>query len=278
MKTGLLKARSLFVLTSAAGLAAACPQPAGGQQHVVPPEVQADTFAKVFPFDRRLGDLSELQVLVLRPQPPGPWGPALDELERAFNAHGLPTRQVAAEELPDALSPTTVVYLVPESATAGALAAIAAAGALSISGLQAMAEAEQVSVALDARDGRPEVVINLARLGQERHEFSAQLLRVARVIRQATGGETRPPRLVHITEPQYTPMATRMRVQGEVVVRARVSETGQVTQVELVEGISQNVGLNEAAVAALRSATFEPALRDGQPVAEWFTRTFRFAL
>ena len=66
-------------------------------------------------------------------------------------------------------------------------------------------------------------------------------------------------------EPEY-PLINRERGdQGTVVVRLQVSETGQVTEVEIVR-TSGHPGLDEAARKAARRWRYRPALRDGVPI------------
>jgi protein TonB len=86
------------------------------------------------------------------------------------------------------------------------------------------------------------------------------------------------PRLVSIEKPQYPPIARRMQVQGTVVVSVLVGETGAVEDVRLVQGVSQDVGLNEAALKAARSARFSPASVDDVPVKMWFNLRIPFQL
>jgi protein TonB len=86
------------------------------------------------------------------------------------------------------------------------------------------------------------------------------------------------PRLVSVETPQYPPVARRMKVQGTVVVAALVNEKGQVIETRLVQGVKQNVGLNEAAERAVRSARFQPATIEGVRVQTWFNLSVPFKL
>ena len=54
------------------------------------------------------------------------------------------------------------------------------------------------------------------------------------------------------------------------VLSLLVDENGRVLDVRLERGIQQNVGINEAANAAARSAKFRPATKDGVPVSRIF--------
>jgi len=57
-------------------------------------------------------------------------------------------------------------------------------------------------------------------------------------------------------------------------VELTVDETGRVVEVRVLQGLGY--GLDEAALAAARSATFEPALRCGKPSRATFTISMRF--
>lgn len=73
-------------------------------------------------------------------------------------------------------------------------------------------------------------------------------------------------------------MARRLRVQGTVVVDVLVDETGSVVETRMLEGVAQNVGINEAALRAAGSARFNPATLDGARVKTWVRLTFPFEL
>ena len=73
-------------------------------------------------------------------------------------------------------------------------------------------------------------------------------------------------------------MARNLRVEGIVVVSVLVDENGQVQEARVAEPIKQKVGLNEAAVAAARSARYRPATRDGVRVKMWTRLRIPFKL
>ncbi len=86
------------------------------------------------------------------------------------------------------------------------------------------------------------------------------------------------PVLVSIDKPEYPPIARRMKVEGTVVLSLLVDENGRVLEVRLERGVQQNVGINEAAQAAARSAKFRPATKDGVRVKIWYQLTIPFKL
>jgi TonB family protein len=83
------------------------------------------------------------------------------------------------------------------------------------------------------------------------------------------GGSAVPPKLVSTPKPEYPPLARKLGVEGVVVLSVLVDEQGRVEDVQLLEGISQNVGINEAALQVARGAHFTPATRNGTRVKMW---------
>jgi protein TonB len=87
-----------------------------------------------------------------------------------------------------------------------------------------------------------------------------------------------PPVLVSFQKPEYPPIARRMKVQGTVVVSLLVDENGQVADARLAKSVPQNVGLNEAALSAAKTAQFRPATKGGVRVKMWYQLTIPFRL
>ncbi len=71
------------------------------------------------------------------------------------------------------------------------------------------------------------------------------------------------PRLVFQKEPVYTDMAKRLRIQGDVILKAMITSQGNVTDIEVVRSLPH---LDGAAIEAARQWKYEPALRDGVAV------------
>jgi len=84
------------------------------------------------------------------------------------------------------------------------------------------------------------------------------------------------PKYISLQQPSYTDDAIAAAIEGKVRVQLTVDETGKVVDVKLIAGLGH--GLDEAALAAARRATFEPALRCGKPTQATFTITMRFKL
>jgi TonB family protein len=87
-----------------------------------------------------------------------------------------------------------------------------------------------------------------------------------------------PPQLVSFPKAEYPPMARTLRVEGVVVVSVLVDENGQVAEVRMAEPIPRNVGINEAALRAARSARYKPATKDGVRVKMWTRLKIPFKL
>ena len=71
--------------------------------------------------------------------------------------------------------------------------------------------------------------------------------------------------------------AQRLRQQGSVELRIHVGVAGLVTRVEVTRTSGYSL-LDEAAVRAVESWRFEPALRRGRPVPDAFEHTVTFRL
>jgi TonB family protein len=87
-----------------------------------------------------------------------------------------------------------------------------------------------------------------------------------------------PPAFVSVNKPEYPALAKRLGVQGVVVVSVLVDAQGAVEQVRLVKGITQKVGINEAALAAARSARYRPATYGGVRVKTWANMSIPFKM
>lgn len=94
----------------------------------------------------------------------------------------------------------------------------------------------------------------------------------------APGPGVKPPTLVSFRKPEYPPIARRLKVEGTVVLSLLVDENGKVIDVRVERGVAQNVGINEAAIEAARSARFDPGTKQGVRVKMWYTLTIPFKL
>ncbi len=73
--------------------------------------------------------------------------------------------------------------------------------------------------------------------------------------------------------PEYASMARQMRIQGEVEVEVRISESGDVSEVKVVTG---NPMLSATVVKAMKEWKFNPFTKDGKPAAALASLRFAF--
>ena len=85
-----------------------------------------------------------------------------------------------------------------------------------------------------------------------------------------------PPQLIRYTAPIYPDAARRAGLQGTVFCDLLVNEMGEVIDARVAGGVAPL--LDEAAVAAARTAIFSPAMRKGTPVAAWVRLPMTFRL
>ncbi|MDR7192447.1 energy transducer TonB [Luteimonas terrae] len=84
------------------------------------------------------------------------------------------------------------------------------------------------------------------------------------------------PRPVSTQQPEYPRASMRRGERGEVLLLVKVGANGRVDGVDVVSS-SQHRRLDRAAISAVRRWRFEPAIRDGQPVAGELRIPFSFA-
>ena len=87
-----------------------------------------------------------------------------------------------------------------------------------------------------------------------------------------------PPAFVSVDKPEYPALAKRLSVQGVVVVSVLVNAQGTVDQARIVRGVAQKVGINEAALAAAKSARYRPATLNGVRVKTWANLSIPFKM
>ena len=90
------------------------------------------------------------------------------------------------------------------------------------------------------------------------------------------GGDVKAPIKVSGATPQYTEIARRARIEGVVIVQAIVNKQGDVTNVKVLKGLP--MGLDTAAVQAVKGWKFKPATLHGRPVDVYYTLTVNFQL
>ena len=76
--------------------------------------------------------------------------------------------------------------------------------------------------------------------------------------------KTTPPVLLSHAEPQYTPEARQLKIQGDVVLRVTITTDGQMVVHNVIHGLGH--GLDESAMKSAPTYKFRPATQNGQPV------------
>lgn len=90
------------------------------------------------------------------------------------------------------------------------------------------------------------------------------------------GGGVSAPRPTYDPEPEYSDEARRAKFQGDVVLWAVIGPDGTPREVRVQRSLG--MGLDEKAVAAVRNWRFQPALKDGHPVAVQVSIEVKFRL
>ncbi|MEP6785685.1 MAG: TonB family protein [Sphingomonadales bacterium] len=85
------------------------------------------------------------------------------------------------------------------------------------------------------------------------------------------------PRFARDLQPPYPPALERMDIEGKVTVRVQIGTDGRVAAVELVRA-DDPAFFTTTRDQALRRWRFRPAMRDGQPITSWVTKTVVFTI
>ena len=78
------------------------------------------------------------------------------------------------------------------------------------------------------------------------------------------GGDVKPPVMVHMADPEYSPQAKAAKFSGTVRVYLLVDADGHTSHIRVVKGVG--MGLDEKAVEAVSRYQFKPATLRGKPV------------
>lgn len=84
------------------------------------------------------------------------------------------------------------------------------------------------------------------------------------------------PRFIHREIPVYPVMARKLGKEGKVVLRLALDAQGKLQGIDTVE--SNGFGFAEAASAAIRKSTFEPAVSNGNTIASLVLVPIKFVL
>jgi len=84
------------------------------------------------------------------------------------------------------------------------------------------------------------------------------------------------PQLLEMPRPVYPDEARKQGIEGTVHIKARVGEDGKVQEASVAK--SAHPLLDESALAAVRKASFKPAVKDGHAISFWVQIPVKFAL
>jgi len=90
------------------------------------------------------------------------------------------------------------------------------------------------------------------------------------------GGAVLKPEILVKTQPRYTELARRANIEGVVILKAVIDERGYVTGLEVLKDLP--MGLDKAAVDAVRTWRFKPATLHDRPVKVYFNLTVNFQI
>ena len=79
------------------------------------------------------------------------------------------------------------------------------------------------------------------------------------------GGDVAAPKLVFAPDPEYTEAARQAKYQGTCILGLIVDADGHPRDIRITRGVG--LGLDEKAIAAVKQWQFQPAMKDGHPVA-----------
>jgi protein TonB len=91
------------------------------------------------------------------------------------------------------------------------------------------------------------------------------------------GANDRSPRALSRNPPEYPPLARQKGLSGFVVLKIFVDRSGIVEDVKIAESVPGGI-FDQAAILAVRAWKFDPAIKNGQVVAEWATQKVKFEL
>jgi len=90
------------------------------------------------------------------------------------------------------------------------------------------------------------------------------------------GGAVKKPEILVKTQPRYTELARRANIEGHVFLKAVIDEQGYVTDLQVLKDLP--MGLDKAAMDAVRTWRFKPATLHGRPVKVYYNLTVHFTI
>jgi TonB family protein len=86
------------------------------------------------------------------------------------------------------------------------------------------------------------------------------------------------PVLKYAPEPVYPEEAIKEKIEGSVWVQVLVDSHGDVVKAVIARGSEKNAGFEESALENARQRKYEPAEKDGKPVAVWIAYKVAYKL
>ena len=90
------------------------------------------------------------------------------------------------------------------------------------------------------------------------------------------GGPVKAPKGIYMPNPEYSEPARRAKFHGTVMVGLVLGADGVPRDIWIIRGVG--MGLDEKSIEAVRQWKFEPAIKDGQPVAVFLNAETMFRL
>lgn len=84
------------------------------------------------------------------------------------------------------------------------------------------------------------------------------------------------PKRIFDPQPRYTEEGRQARIQGTVILQAVIDAEGNVQNLKVLKGLP--MGLDLSALETVKTWRYEPALRDGKPVAVFLNLMVNFSL
>jgi TonB family protein len=93
---------------------------------------------------------------------------------------------------------------------------------------------------------------------------------------QWVGNGILPPKKITAPQPRYTEEARKARIQGTVILQAIVDADGKISNIKIIKGLP--LGLDLSAIETVKEWLYEPATREGLPVAVYMNLMINFSL
>ena len=146
----------------------------------IPANLQAAMFQKILAFDKTLAETEELTILMVYSEKAPK---VMEELKSEFEKMKINVATVELEKLSTKIEGVSALYVLPNVKTDAIKKLCIEKSILSISGVPELAEEGEVSVALGIENDKPKIIVNLEQVKAEGHQLSADLLKLAKIIK-----------------------------------------------------------------------------------------------